>query len=533
MSSSTPFAPVGVLGKNRHMKLVSDQAGGHSAASFHRSHEAHWKDWLRAFVMDRDHPRKTLVGSLLVVLLVLVFMLSSRLTSNNFAAVSKPSHINSADDGLRILYIVTSLAEFNTGKRDTIKGQDRLAEVLVPTLVDSVTSIQQMTNAQVDVFLIVAYQLKPEREAWIREHLPAGLIVWGDACPLGYEARHSPNKVIDNTRALARQHRYVIRDYLPYYDLFIAMEDDMRITGHAVQQYMKMTHTLENLLADAPEQVKGSGDLPFKQPLSKLQLNRMIPGFVRVEVLLDPQEHPAQSELDPIPLDYDWDGQEQHFDPRPCCHLQPSLDLPAQQQRPLPEAPDKDLVVIWETNIRAMAVRQLFNTQKFRESDPCVTLLPGPGKKLQNEEMTIGYWSGDDGAFGKDATKPSGGEPKLIAQQGGWMMTARQIERMHDENLCQGSFLPPFDHPVYVDDGQASMNVEFWSGGYQLLTGVKGGCNMQRVVDLSSAEAFSKHLIYHTANNKQRQLSKERMLRAEHFWAQLNSVRKAALSKMQ
>jgi hypothetical protein len=58
--------------------------------------------------------------------------------------------------------------------------------------------------------------------------------------------------------------------------------------------------------------------------------------------------------------------------------------------------------------------------------------------------------------------KPSGGVPDLIAQQGGWMATREQIIRM-DEELCMGRFLPPFDLPVYYEDGQQSMNVEFWS----------------------------------------------------------------------
>jgi hypothetical protein len=66
-----------------------------------------------------------------------------------------------------------------------------------------------------------------------------------------------------------------------------------------------------------------------------------------------------------------------------------------------------------------------------------------------------------------------------------------------------------------------------WSGGYQLFTGVKGGCNMMRVVSLHP-EDFSKHFIYHVANNKQKQLTRRRMVRADHLWAQLNSVKKAA-----
>lgn len=80
---------------------------------------------------------------------------------------------------------------------------------------------------------------------------------------------------------------------------------------------------------------------------------------------------------------------------------------------------------------------------------------------------------------------------------------------------------------MYRQDGQESMNVEFWSGGYQLFTGVLGGCNMQRVISLKPDD-FSKHFLYHVANNKQKQLARQRMLRADHLWAQLNSVKKSA-----
>ena len=107
------------------------------------------------------------------------------------------------------------------------------------------------------------------------------------------------------------------------------------------------------------------------------------------------------------------------------------------------------------------------------------------------------------------------------------MATRDQIARMN-KGLCMGSFLPPFDQPEYYSDGQESMNVEYWSGSYQFFTGVKGGCNMQRVISLQP-EHFSKHLIYHVANNKQRQLAQSRMLRADDLFGQLNTVRKRAI----
>jgi hypothetical protein len=54
---------------------------------------------------------------------------------------------------------------------------------------------------------------------------------------------------------------------------------------------------------------------------------------------------------------------------------------------------------------------------------------------------------------------------------------------------------------------------------------------MMRVVSLHP-DQFSKHFIYHVANNKQKQLSRQRMVRADHLWGQLNSVKKAAQQEM-
>jgi hypothetical protein len=67
------------------------------------------------------------------------------------------------------------------------------------------------------------------------------------------------------------------------------------------------------------------------------------------------------------------------------------------------------------------------------------------------------------------------------------------------------------------------------SGGYQYFTGVRGGCNMQRVL---SFKDLSKHLLYHMSNNKQKQLLSDRMLRADHLFAQMNSVLKKAQAAM-
>ena len=457
-----------------------------------------------------------------------------------------PSATTSSSSIKRVLYIVTSLAEYNTGHRSTIKGQDRLAEVVLPVLVESVNSMlaattQTTTLLLVDVYLILAYPLKPEREQMIRHRLPptVGLQVWDDACPLGYDKRDGhDDHVADNTRALARQHRYVIKDKLPYYDVFCAFEDDMLVTGAHVRHYLEVTQALERLQRDAreggtKEQKSGEGTNSFYGPLTVRQLERLIPGFVRVEVLQSKTLNIPLSQQDSIPLKYSVDTVEQHFDAALCC--------PGATK-------DSSDVIVWETAIQALAVRQLPTTtgttvvKGERSNLDWVAFLPGPGKRLTPDLEISSYWSGElVQAWDK---KPGGGEPSLIAQQGGWMATREQIIRWNDQKaetsvdsklsspICQGSLLPPFDEPTYRRDGQESFNVEYWSGGYQLFTGVKGGCNLQRVVSLTNAKEFSKHFIYHTANNKQMQLSPKRMVRADHLWGQLNTVRQEAVLAM-
>lgn len=387
---------------------------------------------------------------------------------------------------------------------------------------------------QVDVYLICAYKLSTDREEQIRSALPfgVGLQVWDDAAPIGYEAKHSPNKIIDNTRALARQHRYVIKDKFAYYDLFMAWEDDMLIAGDHVHQYLSLSEQLEQLYLEAPDHIEGDDKVDdpyntkFYGSMSKGQLARVIPGFIRVEALLDDSENGAQNSVLPIDRDFlfNVDGKEHHIDPRICCHTNMKSHLAT------PKTPGHRDLIIWETNIKAFSLRKFPapKTQAPKNTTNTLdwaVLMMGPGKRIDNENKVGGYWSGRNGAFG-DEPRPSGGTPQLIAQQGGWMLTRRQIARMH-LGLCLDSFLPPFDRPNYSADGQNTYNVEFWSGSYQIFTGAKSGCNMQRIISMQPGD-FSKHLIYHTANNKQKQLTRSRMVRADYLFGQLNTVMKFA-----
>lgn len=462
-----------------------------------------------------------------------------RLVNNNAAGLhfNPQGDDDSVTNPVKLLYIVTSLAEYDNGLRKTVRGRDRFGELMLPVLVDSVESLTSHPyDYDVDVYLITAYQLRPERLQQLTDRLPTGvgLQVWDDACPLGYDKRHNPNKIIPNTRTLARQHRYVIKDKLNHYDMFLAFEDDMRITGAHVKHYLQMSNELDRLHNEAPQRVDGIPEdmdplkMRFSGAMTEDQTKRLVPGFIRVEVLVDESQYGAQTQLDPLPIDFEYPGGEQqqqqqqgggqqhHIDPTVCCHvpnMKPNKGTPT-----LPRASD---VIIWETSAKALGVRHMPGSHLL----DWLMLMPGPGKRMDKAELIGSYWSGRDGAF--DNKFPTGGVPDLIAQQGGWMATRDQILRL-DQELCQGKFLPPFDPPDYYEDGQQSMNVEYWSGSYQFFTGVRGGCNMQRVVSMKP-EHFSKHLIYHVANNKQKQLHTERMLRADNLYGQMVGVLKAAL----
>lgn len=89
-------------------------------------------------------------------------------------------------------------------------------------------------------------------------------------------------------------------------------------------------------------------------------------------------------------------------------------------------------------------------------------------------------------------------------------------------------FVPRF----FTQDGLDPRNVEFWSGGLNLFT-ARHACNMQRLVSLDPGK-FAKQLIYHSANNKQRQLSgkKESFVKVNDLFGQLLTVTKDAEEKM-
>lgn len=469
---------------------------------------------------------------LLASLLLGIISFHSRLSIRNFSTTfteEEPQRRLSAqekdgDKPLRILYIVTSLAEYNNGRRFTTRGDDRLKNFMLPVLVEGVESMIAVGYSHVDVFLITHWKMRRDRLKLIREALPksVGLQVWDEATPIGYKLENQHNHTDPVTRGLARQHRYVIKDKLLEYDLFVNFEDDMLVKGEHVQQYIKMSQQLASLRDVAPiarfvpKRLTPMRDI-FYGPLNKAQFGRLVPGLMRVEVLRDEDKHGAQTELDPIPVDLDYDGVTRSVDPSPCCHVSNSTASTATH---IPQSPSSDKIFIWETGIKGLSVREI----------------PGmgwvglqSGAFLPNRNRCIGnYWSGRDGHFG-NMSRPIPGEAMYLNNQGGWMATRQQILEWHTEQ-CPCGFLPPYDEPCYEFDGLDLRNVEYWSGGMSLFQSFKA-CNLQRIVSLDPDE-FSRQLVYHSANNKQKQLKQrgkqDRFVKVDNLLGQLNTVRKNA-----
>ena len=439
----------------------------------------------------------------------------------------------------RILYIVTTLSEYNSGTRNTVKDSDRLQETLIPVLSEGVTSMIA-AGLDVDVYLICHYELLPKRLELVRAALPrqvGRLDVWNNATPLGYDtAKGEENfeKLENRTLHLARQHRFVIKDKLLDYDVFVNFEDDMVVKAEHVRHYVAVTDELRRLEDLAPDEVpvpkNGKPDQNFHGVLTKGMLRRMIPGFIRVEVLLDEATYGAQSDTGPIPVDLEFAVGTQMkpatIDAATCCDVSEHLQSP---HRPA-GTPDSSQVMLWETHVKSLGIRQMPADSWL----DWVVLQRGPSQQQLPSNQIIGdYWSNRHGVyFGNKFKRPTGSEFKYINNQGGWMATREQLIRWHTE-ICPGGFLPPYEGPHYNYDGLDMRNVEWYSGGMQLST-VRHACNMQRIIALQPLH-FSKALLYHSANNKQRQLQHKReemFTRANTLLGQLNALKKVAEVEM-
>jgi hypothetical protein len=124
--------------------------------------------------------------------------------------------------------------------------------------------------------------------------------------------------------------------------------------------------------------------------------------------------------------------------------------------------------------------------------------------------------------------RPSRRSAKLIAQSAGWMASRQEILDLN--RMCRGGFLPPFEGKHMPQDG-LGYDVEFWSGGIQMYS---DHCNIHRIAPLNDPDAFSRHLLYHTANNKHYQGNiKDRLLRIDDLMGQMNTVQKVAQQRME
>jgi hypothetical protein len=445
---------------------------------------------------------------------------------------------------------MTSMSEYDNGRRNTVKGYDRFLHTLVPIAAENVRSMVDAGIA-VDFYLIAHYTVTPERLQLLRDVLPlgSGLEVWDDATPLGYALEHSVENIQPITRALARQHRYVLKDKISQeqYDLFVNFEDDMLVRAAHVQHFVRVTNELYRLRQAAhkhkplPQTVE-EANMAFYGPMTEMQLSRVLPGFIRVEAALPGFHNKGPDIFQHIPRDFVWNSTatstsafgnsniQSGVDAAICCHVPPDTQLASGDHLPQ-SPPDEESLYYWETSIDVLGVRQM--PESSTSSLGWVLLQAGNREDFfTDSEYIIGdYWTGRDGYFG-DQERPVRSKGRNMNNQGGWMATRRQIVEWHADR-CVGGFLPPYPVRGQSADGLGSESVEFWSGGLQI-AGMMS-CNLQRIITLEPG-GFSRQLLYHTSNNKQRQQNVKHRFSSRsinQFWGQLNTIRKNAEKAMQ
>jgi hypothetical protein len=271
----------------------------------------------------------------------------------------------------------------------------------------------------------------------------------------------------------------------------------------------------------------------FWGSLSVDQLNHIRPGLLRVEVLTTGkngtsttlslqskyQEYYQAQQHQPFHLAIDSPAA-RSVNTHPCCHRNVSRSLLSSSSLEN-DHPTADQVIVWESAIAGMHVRQMPKTSSLLD---WVAILPINGQSL----LIPGYWSGTHGVLGPNQPKkPSSALNEYMAQSAGWIASRPEVMD-YQVNLCRGksSFVPPFEAPHVMDDGLSFFadSVEYWSGGLQLWG---QQCSIQRLVALQP-ELFSKHLIYHTANNKQNELPPARFTKSSTLLGQLHTVVQAA-----
>ena len=449
---------------------------------------------------------------------------------------------------LKVLLVVTSLVQYDKGTRGTQHGYDRLQHVVLPQLTDSVSS---MVNKgwKVDVYFVLGYEsLANDRRQMIKDALPngVGLEYWEDAIPYHYANTYNkrPNddqiiKIADH--ALSRQHRFVLRDKLPYYDFFACFEDDIRITAEHVINFLQLSSDIKQLHDKAmsnpdhlvhvedespprsqrhqPNDGASFGNDVVDDPISAEHVKRLFPGLIRVEVLDRLPNHPLRKSgvldnhrfVKEVPSSANAYTTSQNGDaesilnPTICC----DEDEPGRGK--LTPHPKMDELVLWETNIQATGVR------KLPQPIGWVAVLP-----VEDRSDVGSWWSGYPDTYGESNMKRPRRIDATLAQQAGFMATRSQIQYFHDV-ACPGGFLPPFDSNHWKGDSLQRHSVEFWSGGFQLF----GQCYLNRILPLDPGQ-FEKQLIYHVSNNKQRTISAKKVIRVQDFYGQILKVKERA-----
>ena len=469
-----------------------------------------------------------------------VLSLATRTAEDSFTEDSTP---------FRVLFIVTTLAEYDKGTRGTTHGADRLKDNVLPLIVDGVSDMASR-GWSVDVYLICGFEeLREERRRMIVDALPdnVGFEHWDSAIPFYYVKKHNqdlkqPDQAIELApHGLSRQHRFVVRDKLMEYDFFTAFEDDMRIMSDHVVNFLEMsveidrmrrlaekspskTVAVEDALEDrrstrGKSQDKASvGNDLVQDPMTVEDLRRLWPGFIRSEVIDDRsgEPHPLLGGASPldnykykefVPASMEYERTEGTIDPNVCC------GVPEGRER-TPAHPKKDDLLLWETDISAMGVRRYPGGIGWAATQP-----------VEDRADVGSYWSGVGHQFGDGDMKRPRRVNSLLGQQAGWMATRSQVLYFH-EHACPGGFLPPFDGwKDWVNDSLQTRNgaVEFWSGGYQLF----GKCYFNRILSLNPRR-FSRQLLYHSSNNKQKTIKRDKFVRLTTFLGQLYTVKKRA-----
>jgi hypothetical protein len=520
----------------------------------------------------------------------------------------------------KMLYVMTSSSktyrkEYGRRHVNNTGTLDRLKDMIFPILQHNIESFYDNNNnndnndilsylqkqspvierIQVDLFMITSYSINQTELQQLRTSLPynTGLELWQQAQPLSYSCKEYDSRLVPVMRGrnckhyrsnekgrkydspfnetrlftgyaqLAREHRYVIKDKLPYYDFFVVLEDDMVYTSQHVLQYIKLNNLrveqirkekhlliqkMKNMKNDPPKQqqsksaifrqlhiIEMSETTKWNTDLELEVLEQMRPGFIRTEVveerfplqlrqqlqdrsrqILQIKQKQKESKL----FKDDEPDQDGTIDVSGCCDL-PKHIATQMSKSVLHPHPRLEDVIVWETNTNGLNVRPWTAISKTNSNSWWIAATMIGSLKFPS------YWAGEVFSLNK-GRGPA--DPKLIAQSAGWMGHAFDVLDF-DTNHCSGmgGFLPPFDgHPYqFALDGLWKHNVEFWSGGVQLWD----WCHIQRYFSLESAREFSNHLVYHSSNNKQ-YAKTDRLVPIQTLWDELMFAKQQGITQL-